>query len=256
MSKQNPHDSITKETLHKQEKIVNMFNEIAPSYDKANRVMSLGIDVSWRVSACKKAFEALGKEHIERVLDVACGTGDMLWHWQNEANKAQKHIAHLQGIDPSSGMLEVAHQKLAALLEEGRLTLQEGEAKALDIRSQSVDILSIAYGLRNVVALEEALDEFVRVLKPGGVIVVLEFMNNKKRGVFSSLMRFYTSKILPLVGGLVSKNYAAYKYLPDSIQNFVSSDELTQKLLQRGVKSYFVKSYSANISTLYVGVKL
>lgn len=253
MNKQNLH-SIT--IQDKQEKIVDMFDEIAPSYDKANRVMSLGIDVSWRVSACKKAFEALGKENIECVLDVACGTGDMLWHWQNEANKVQKHIAHLRGIDPSSGMLEVAHQKLATLLEQGRLVLEKGEAKALDIESQSVDILSIAYGLRNVVALEQALDEFVRVLKPGGVVVILEFMNNKKRGIFDSLMRFYTSKILPLVGGLVSKNYAAYKYLPDSIQNFVSSDELTQKLLERGVKSYFVKSYSANISTLYVGVKL
>lgn len=253
MDKQNLHATAPQE---KQDKIVNMFDEIAPSYDKANRVMSLGIDVSWRVSACKKAFEALGKENIECVLDVACGTGDMLWHWQNEANKAQKHIAHLLGIDPSSGMLEVAHQKLDSLLKQGRLRLEKGEAKALNVESQSVDILSIAYGLRNVVALEEALDEFVRVLKPGGVIVILEFMNNEKKGVFDSLMRFYTSKILPLVGGLVSKNYAAYKYLPDSIQHFVSSEKLAQKLLDRGVKSYFVKSYSANISTLYVGVKI
>lgn len=71
----------------KQEQIVNMFNEIAPSYDRANRVMSLGIDVTWRVTGCKKAFEALGKDEIECVLDVACGTGDMLWHWDNQAKK-------------------------------------------------------------------------------------------------------------------------------------------------------------------------
>ena len=118
-----------------------------------------------------------------------------------------------------------------------------------------MDILSIAYGLRNVVALESALDEFVRVLKKGGVLVILEFMNNKDSGFLQQFMRFYTRKILPLVGGVLSRNYAAYKYLPNSIQDFVSAEDLKGKLENRGVVSYFMKGYSANISTLYVGIK-
>ena len=237
----------------KQEQIVSMFNEIAPTYDKANRVMSLGIDVSWRVMACKKAFEALGKDHIECVIDVACGTGDMLWHWDYQAKKAHKKIIQMRGIDPSEGMLEIAKQKLAPLNEY--LKLEIGEAKALNIESESVDILSIAYGLRNVVALDSALDEFARVLKKGGVLVILEFMNDENAGFLQQFMRFYTRKILPLVGGLISRNYAAYKYLPNSIKDFVSAQTLKEKCQNRGITSYFMKGYSANISTLYVGIK-
>ena len=94
------------------------------------------------------------------------------------------------------------------------------------------------------------------MLKCGGVLLILEFMNNKTRGLLDIFMRFYTRKILPVVGGIISRNYGAYKYLPNSIEGFVSSEELANKLLQRGVKSYFIKGYSANISTLYVGVKV
>ena len=237
----------------KQEQIVNMFNEIAPSYDRANRVMSLGIDVTWRVTGCKKAFEALGKDEIECVLDVACGTGEMLWHWDNQAKKAHKQIKQMRGIDPSKGMLDVAKEKLAPLNE--KLKLEIGEAKALNIESESVDILSIAYGLRNVVALDSALDEFARVLKKGGVLVILEFMNDENVGILQRLMRFYTRKILPLVGGLISHNHAAYQYLPNSIKDFVSAQTLQKKLQTRAITSYFMKGYSANISTLYVGIK-
>lgn len=239
----------------KQANIVNMFNAIAPTYDRANRVMSLGIDVKWRSVACKKAFEALGKDNIESVLDVACGTGDMLWHWYIESSKAHKHIAQMYGIDPSVGMLEIAKDKLKTLVKDDKVQLLVGEAKSLDIESDSVEILSIAYGLRNVMALDAALDEFVRVLKKGGVLVILDFMNERQSHILHMLMRFYTRKILPFVGGLLSRNYEAYKYLPDSIEDFISSEQLSNKLQSRGVREYFIKGYSANISTLYVGIK-
>lgn len=241
--------------VEKQEKIVHMFDDIAKSYDKANRVMSLGIDVRWRKEACKKAFEALGVAEIERIADIACGTGDMIIHWQNEAYNAQKSIQEIVGIDPSKGMLEVAQDKLSHLIDSKKITLEVGEAKALNLDSDSVDILSIAYGLRNVVELDIALDEFARVLKPKGILVILEFMNDTKKGWIRSLMKFYTRKILPFVGGMISKNYAAYAYLPDSIKGFVSVEELEQRLLKRGIESYFIKGYSADISTLYVGIK-
>lgn len=238
----------------KQQQIIEMFNAIAPSYDVANRVMSLGIDVKWRKMACKKAFEAFKSENIASLLDVACGTGDMLLCWDSEAKRSQKHIAQLIGIDPSHSMLEVARAKLDSTISGIRL--ESGEAKALNVESESIDILSIAYGLRNVVELDTALNEFVRVVRSGGVIVILEFMNDSKKGLISSAMRFYTRKILPLIGGLVSKNYAAYKYLPSSIEGFVSSAELVAKMQERGVKTHFLKSYSAGVSTLYVGVRI
>lgn len=241
--------------MQKQDKIVDMFNQIAPSYDRANRVMSLGIDVSWRKEACKVAFEALKKRSVERLLDVACGTGDMLWHWHNEAQNTSITIQEMIGVDPSDKMLEVAHQKLDSILQGGNLKLMKGEAKMLDVESESIDILSIAYGLRNVVELDLALDEFARVLKKGGIVVILDFMNNDMQGIIARFMQFYMHKILPIVGGLVSRNYKAYKYLPDSIKDFVSSSQLVQKFETRGVKSYLVKGYSANISTLYVGIR-
>lgn len=241
--------------MQKQDSIVDMFNQIAPSYDRANRVMSLGIDVRWRKEACKVAFEALGQKPITRLLDVACGTGDMIQHWHNEILNAQVACAEFVGIDPSQGMLEVAHQKLETLLRDGKLKLVQGEAKALEIESESVDILSIAYGLRNVVELDLALDEFARVLKKGGILVILDFMNDDAKGVLSRLMNFYMQRILPFVGALASQNYKAYRYLPDSIKSFTSSLELVQRLESRGIDKYLVKGYSANISTLYVGIK-
>lgn len=240
----------------KQEQIVNMFDSIASSYDRANRVLSLGIDVRWRKEACVRAFEALGRDEIGRLLDVACGTGDMMSHWHAQAGACGKCIVESIGIDPSSGMLEVAREKLSPLIESGALRLINGEAAELQLESESVDILSIAYGLRNVVELDSALDEFARVLKRGGIVVILEFMNNAQGGLLDRLMRFYTRKILPLVGGLISRNYAAYKYLPDSIDGFVSGEELSRRLGARGVECYLIKGYSANISTLYVGVKV
>lgn len=240
----------------KQEKIVNMFNVIASSYDRTNRVMSLGVDIRWRKEACKKAFEALEREKIECLVDVACGTGDMIIHWHEQANLYGKQIVKSVGIDPSNGMLQVAQEKLATMLASGELRLYQGEAKQLELEESSVDILSIAYGLRNVIEIDAALDEFVRVLKPGGILVILEFMNNDSHGLLGGVMRFYTRKILPFVGALVSRNYEAYKYLPDSIQDFVSTSELVSRLEKRGMNMHFLKGYSANISTLYVGVKV
>ena len=242
-------------TQEKQTQIIDMFNQIAPSYDKANRVMSLGIDISWRKEACKVAFEALGSKRCLRLVDVACGTGDMLLHWQNEARSLGCELGEIVGIDPSEGMLEVARQKLAHELDSDILHLQKGEAKALGLESSSVEILSIAYGLRNVVELDKALEEFARVLKSGGILVILDFFNNSSTSLLDRAMRFYTRRILPYVGGFISKNYAAYKYLPNSIEGFVSNDELKSKLESLGISCHVLKGYSANISTLYVGVK-
>ena len=232
----------------KQQEIVQMFDDIAGSYDLANRLLSCGIDISWRKKACELAFSHLGKEGV-RILDVACGTGDMILHWEKNAKSKGIRIEQITGIDPSQGMLNVARQKLA------HVNFIKAEAKELPMESESADIVSIAYGLRNVVERERALAEFHRVLRPGGVLVILEFTKSEKNTLLERMMRFYTKRILPYLGGIISKNYAAYKYLPDSIEEFLTRSMLNAELAGIGLEVVFSKSYSANISTLFIAKK-
>ncbi|PAF44534.1 hypothetical protein BJI48_02565 [Helicobacter sp. 11S02596-1] len=258
-----------------------MFDKIAPTYDSANRILSLGIDVAWRKEACKKAFEFARCEGGAMILDVACGTGDMIIHWRKNATKFGKPIKKIIGIDPSEGMLEVAKKKLENYLcdqksknkepNDGESPAQKsndekscdkkvelylGEAKNLHmIDSGSMDIISIAYGLRNVVDVSEALNEFGRVLKKDGILVVLEFTKKEKENFLDKITGIYTKKILPLIGGLVSRNYKAYRYLPDSIGGFLSARKLKEELNKVGIETRFIKSYSAGISTLLIGIK-
>ena len=144
----------------KQEKIVTMFDDIASTYDKANRVLSMGIDIQWRKKGCDKAFEILGKKELGQITDVATGTGDLLIYWKEQAQKNGVSIEKYVGIDPSVGMLEVARGKVDFA------EFIEGKAQALPIGDESTDVISISYGIRNVVDRVEALQEFNRALKP------------------------------------------------------------------------------------------
>jgi len=233
----------------KQEKIVEMFDDIASTYDLANRVLSFGIDVVWRKKGCNIAFDLLNKKQIEQVTDVATGTGDLLIHWKNEANKRGIEIEKFVGVDPSVGMLEVAKKKVDFA------TFVEGKAQELPLENESSEIISISYGIRNVVDRKEALEEFYRVLKPGGVVVILEFTKQEKRGLIDRIVDIYMKKILPAIGGLVSKNYAAYKYLPNSIEEFLTTKMLVDELEQAGFEHKYSKSFSMGISTLIVAQK-
>jgi len=233
----------------KQEKIVNMFDEIAGTYDLANRVLSFGIDVQWRKKGCDKAYEILGKGRVERIADVATGTGDLLLHWRDRAREKGVEVEHFVGIDPSTGMLEVARKKVDFA------EFIEGKAQELPLEDESTEIISISYGIRNVVDRPEALAEFHRALKPGGIVVILEFTKQEKKGFTAPLVDLYMKKILPAVGGLVSKNYAAYKYLPDSIEEFLTTEMLMEELQQSGFEIKYVKPFSMGISTLFVAQK-
>ncbi len=234
----------------KQEKIVNMFDEIAGTYDLANRVLSFGIDVQWRKKGCDKAYEILGKNRVERIADVATGTGDLLLHWRDRAREKGVEVDNFVGIDPSVGMLEVARKKVDFA------EFIEGRAQELPLEDESTEIISISYGIRNVVDRPEALAEFHRALKPGGIVVILEFTKQEKKGLTAPLVDLYMKKILPAVGGLVSKNYAAYKYLPDSIEEFLTTEMLMDELQQSGFEIKYVKPFSMGISTLFVAQKI
>lgn len=234
--------------MDKQNEIIDMFNNIAPTYDKTNRVMSMGIDISWRKEACAQAFKILNKSDVS-IIDVACGTGDMILHWEEGAKEANIHIGNIIGIDPSNGMLDIARKKIP----NGNFIISQADKIPLD--SNSADIISIAYGLRNVVERKNALDEFYRILKPNGVLVILEFMAHKNTNISSSIMQFYTRYILPFVGGIISRNFKAYKYLPNSIDNFITRQSLEAELLLHNMPTIFAKDYSAGISSLVIAKK-
>ena len=234
----------------KQEKIVNMFDDIASTYDLANRVLSMGIDKQWRRKGCEKAYEILGKKELSQITDVACGTGDLLLFWEEYAKKKSVVVNKYVGIDPSVGMLDVARKKVdfAEFLE--------GKAQELPVEDNTTEIISISYGIRNVVDRVEALQEFYRALKPNGIVVILEFTKQEKSGVVSKVVDFGMKKVLPKVGGLISKNYEAYKYLPDSIEEFLTTEMLAKELEEAGFKMKYTKSFSMGISTLLIAQKL
>ncbi len=234
-----------KENRLKQEKIINMFDDIASSYDQANRLMSFGLDVKWRQRACEHAFLFLENKKALRLVDVACGTGDMLVAWQKSALNCAIEFKECLGIDPSNNMLELAAKKL-----ENKASFIQAQAKDLKgVGNNSVDILSIAYGLRNVVERQEALKEFFRVLKPRGVLVILEFLKKDNPTWLDKISGFYTNKVLPLVGGAISKNYGAYSYLPQSIEGFLSLEGLKFELKNAGFEILRTQDSIAQIST-------
>lgn len=234
----------------KQEKIVTMFDDIASTYDLANRVLSFGIDIQWRKKGCDKAFEILDKKELTQVTDVATGTGDLLIYWKEQAKKNGVNIEKYVGIDPSVGMLEVARGKVDFA------EFIEGKAQELPIADESTDVISISYGIRNVVDRVEALHEFNRALKPNGIVVILEFTKQDRSGVVDKIVNFGMKSVLPRVGGLISKNYEAYKYLPESIEEFLTTEMLAKELEEAGFEMKYTKSFSMGISTLLVAQKI
>jgi len=238
------------EKQQKQQNIVHMFNDIASTYDLANRVLSFGIDKQWRKKGCDKAYDLLGKKELTQITDVATGTGDLLLYWRDRASKHGIKVNKYIGVDPSVGMLEVAKEKVDFA------DFVEGKAQALPIENESTDIISISYGIRNVIDRAEALQEFNRALKTGGMVVILEFTKQEKSGYISKTVDFYMKKILPAIGGFVSKNYAAYRYLPNSIEGFLTTQMLEKELREAGFEMKYTKSFSLGISTLLVAQKI
>ena len=236
--------------MGKQEKIVSMFDNIAGTYDIANRVLSMGIDKSWRNKACNLAYTFYNKDSIEKIVDVACGTGDMITFWKSIAQKNSINLENIVGVDPSVGMMEVAKKKLP------EVEFIEAGAAQMPLDSDSADIISISYGIRNVVQRQEAFDEFARVLKKEGLVVISEFTKNEKTNPLDYVTDFYMNKVLPVLGGMISRNKEAYTYLPNSIDDFLTTDNLCKELKQAGLEPIYVKAFSMNISTLIIARKI
>jgi len=235
--------------MEKQEKIVEMFNDIAPTYDKANRVMSMGVDRSWRKKGCDKSFGFYGQKEIDLIVDVACGTGDMMDYWRKQAEKGDIKVAKLLGVDPSEGMVGVGVEKFPDF------DFVIAPATEIPLEDAAADMLSISYGIRNVVERQKGLAEFNRVLKQGGMVVILEFMKNENPSLLGKVRDFYMTKILPKVGGFISKNLEAYEYLPNSIEDFLTVAGMQSELEDAGFEIMYTESFSMDISTLIIARK-
>lgn len=232
----------------KQNTIVSMFNDIAPTYDTANRVLSFGTDISWRKIACKKCFEILGKDNMD-IVDMATGTGDMLIFWQKIADKQGVVINSKIGIDPAENMLSLAIQKVP------NAQFKVGYAQSIPLENECADIVSISYGFRNVVEKEEGVKEFARILKSGGLFCMLEFTKDESKNPLNKMAQWYVRTILPVLGGIISGNMGAYKYLPDSIENFLTRAQIEEMLMANGFEIEYARDFSFGISSLVIAKK-
>ncbi len=224
----------------KKEQVEQMFNNIAHRYDFLNHFLSLGIDKIWRRRLVKRVAEA----HPKEILDVATGTGDVAI-----ALCALKP-SRVTGIDISAGMLEKGRAKVQRRGLEKMIRLQQADSEHLPFSDRQFDAVTVAYGVRNFEHLELGLQEIFRVLKPGGLLVVLEF-SKPARFPLAQLFRVYFRYILPWVGKLFTHDPRAYTYLPESVQAFPEGPAFEAILRQQGFQETTCKPLSSGITTLY-----
>ena len=227
-------------------KISGMFDAIAGRYDLLNTVLSGGLDRYWRRSAIA-ALQLTGRE---RLLDVCTGTADVAIGAARKVDGA----ARVVGIDFSGAMLTHGRDKIRHAALGTRVNLVRGDAMSLPVASGSVDAATIAFGIRNVQRPEEACQELLRVLRPGGRIAILEFGTPSSR-LFGPIYHWYSRNVLPRIGRAVSRHDAAYTYLPESIGAFPYGDEFAKILTVAGFSQVEARPFMFGAVYLYTGRK-
>lgn len=219
-----------------------MFAGIARRYDLLNHLLSANIDRRWRSLVADKLRPALLDG--TRTLDVACGTGDLA------LTLSEAGQTHVTGLDFCRPMLEVAAQKSAGLKRP--IPFIEADALSLPFAAETFDVVTIAFGLRNLASVEGGLRELFRVLRPGGLIAVLEFSHPVVPG-FRALFQFYFTRVLPRIGGLVSGSRGAYEYLPDSVSRFPDQKRLAELMGEVGFEEVAYQNLTGGIAALHLG---
>lgn len=228
----------------KKQQVADMFDNISHKYDFLNHFLSLGIDIRWR----KKAIKLLKEIEPKQILDIATGTGDFA------IESLKLNPDHVIGVDISEGMLNVGREKLKKRKLDDKITLTSGDSENLPFEDNKFDAIIVAFGVRNFENLEKGLSEMFRVLRPGGKVVVLEF-SKPKRFPFKQLYNFYFKNILPTLGKTISKDNAAYTYLPESVRSFPDGKDFTSILDKLGFKDTVCKPLTLGISSIYTGIK-
>ena len=229
--------------VSKKLQVAKMFDNIAKSYDFLNHSLSFGMDFYWR----KKAVSKL-TNNPKKILDVATGTGDLA------IELSKLNADQIVGIDIANEMINIGRKKIVSKGLEKVIELQEGDAENLKFPDNSFDAITVAFGVRNFENLNSGLKEMCRVLRPGGIVAVLEFSKPKAFPI-KQLYNFYFRNILPIMGRTVSKSNAAYTYLPDSVRSFAEDDVFLAELGQAGFKETKQNRLTMGIATLYYATK-
>ncbi|MEY4383063.1 MAG: hypothetical protein RI995_605 [Bacteroidota bacterium] len=228
----------------KKEQVAQMFNSISHKYDFLNHLLSGGIDIIWR----KKAIRLLQNKGIKTILDIATGTGD----FAIEALKINPE--KIVGVDISEGMLSFGKEKIKKLGLEHIISLELGDSEKLHFPDNSFDAITVSFGVRNYEDLEKGLTDMLRVLKPEGYCLILEF-SNPRNFPMKQLYAFYSKAILPLLGRLISKDPAAYTYLPESVKAFPDGEKFISILQKVGYSEAKWIPMTGGICSIYIGRK-
>jgi demethylmenaquinone methyltransferase / 2-methoxy-6-polyprenyl-1,4-benzoquinol methylase len=229
----------------KKRQVEEMFDRIAFKYDFLNRFLSLGIDTGWR----KKAIKKLRPFAPKRVLDVATGTGDVAILTYNIL-----HPEKIIGIDISEGMMEIGREKIKKLGLEQKIEMVRGDSETINFPDNSFDAATVAFGVRNFENLEKGLSEVNRVLKKGGMFVVVEC--SKPDNIFvKPFYRFYMNVVTPFFGKLFSKNKEAYQYLNQSVSKFPEGKAFMGILRKCGFENVTCKKLTLGVCSIYCAVK-
>ena len=228
----------------KKQEVAEMFDNISARYDFLNHFLSLGIDKIWR----KKAINQLRSIPVKKIIDLATGTGDF-------AIAALKlNPEEVIGLDISAGMLAVGEQKMIKNKVDSIIKMQLGDSENIPYDSNYFDALTVGFGVRNFENLELGLAEMLRVLKPGGKAVILEF-SKPKRFPIKQIFGFYSRYFIPFFGKRISKDAQAYSYLPESVAAFPEGKDFEDILRKIGYKNIESTLVSGGIATIYAGIK-
>lgn len=230
----------------KKGQIVDMFNNIAPKYDFLNHILSLNIDKIWR----KKAIKEIKKNSPRTILDIATGTGDFAILSAKKIPQAEKIV----GIDISENMLQYGNEKIAKLGLQDKISLLVSDSESMPFENNSFDAITVGFGVRNFENLEKGLSEIYRVLKPGCTAVILEF-SMPQHFPIKQLYTFYFKHILPTIGKIFSKDYDAYYYLFQSVQEFPYGQKFVELTKETGFQNTKIQALSFGIASLYICTK-
>lgn len=223
-----------------------MFDSIAGDYDALNHILSLDVDKIWRKKALKQIVDAPAPV---QVLDLACGTGDF-----SIAIAKALTGGHVTGVDLSEGMLAVMREKVDKAELNGMISIEEGDGENLRFPDNTFDRVTIAFGIRNFEDRPKGLREMLRVLKPGGRLVILE-LSRPENKIIRWFYDLYFLHILPKIGGKVSGDKAAYAYLPASVAAFPGKKEFTATMREAGFRIVTHKAFTLGICRMYTGEK-
>ena len=228
----------------KKEQVAQMFDAISENYDGLNRIISFGIDVRWR----KKVVAIIGQNNPKQILDIATGTGDLAI--MMASLKPDKII----GLDISAGMLEVGKQKIAKANLSDKIEMIVGDSENMPFEDNTFDAITVSFGVRNFAHLDKGIKEIARVLKPTGVLVILE-TSNPTKFPFKQGYKFYTNFMLPIIGKIFSKDKVAYSYLSESANSFPFGEAFNNILQKNGFTNTKDTPVTFGVATIYTASK-